>query len=230
MHGSSKKAMAKMLRDSIATRISNIVSAVLLLYCFQPFQIASLADQKISRDKAAGLDSLMLLVDLGHHQEALSVYESLSPDDKKTPQSVLLSARIYTGLGQLRTAKEKFVEYISLKPGDNRPYLGLGLISGREGNFKEAILMFEKAINIDPRSAKAYSDRGVARGAIGKTKESVKDFDRAISLDPRYADAYRNRGIARDLLGDAVGACADWRAAAALGQDDPARWVRNQCK
>ena len=222
--------MARMLRGSITARISKFVSTILILYCFQPFQIASLADQKISGDKVVGLDSLMLLVDLGRHQEALSVYESLSPDDKKTPESVLQSARINTGLGQLRTAKEKFVEYISLKPGDNRPYLGLGLISGREGNFKEAILMFEKAINIDPRSAKAYSDRGVARGAIGKTKESVKDFDRAISLDPRYADAYRNRGIAREGLKNLPAACSDWSIAAALGQDDPARWVKSQCK
>jgi tetratricopeptide (TPR) repeat protein len=175
-------------------------------------------------------ESLSLKVDLGQYQDALSQLDALTQEEKSKPEITFLAARLFIATGRLPLAKESLAQYVRLRPTDEHPYLLLGLINGREGKFKDAILMFGKAIAVNPRSAKAYSDRGVAKGAMGNVKESIKDFDKAIALDPRYADAYRNRGIARESLKDFSAACTDWRVAAALGQDDPARWVKQQCK
>ena len=176
------------------------------------------------------VETLELKLDLGQYQEALSQLDSLPQEEKARPEIMILAARLFIATGRLPLAKESLAQYVLLKPADERPYLLLGLINGREGKLKDAILMFNKAIGINSRSAKAYSDRGVAKGAMGNVRESIKDFDKAITLNPRYADAYRNRGIARESLKDLSAACSDWSVAAALGQDDPARWLKLQCK
>jgi tetratricopeptide (TPR) repeat protein len=190
--------------------------------------------QPVTEDFAQGetatTESLALKLDLGQYKDAQLQLESLTQEAKARPEIMILAARLYIATGRLALAKESLAQYVLRKPKDEHPYLLLGMIKGREGKLKDAILMFDKAIGINPRSAKAYSDRGVAKGAMGNVKESIKDFDKAIALNPRYADAYRNRGIARESLKDLSAACSDWSVAAALGQDDPARWVKLQCK
>jgi tetratricopeptide (TPR) repeat protein len=180
--------------------------------------------------ETAVAESLALKIDLGQYKDAQLQLDALTQEAKARPEIMILAARLYIATGRLPLAKEGLAQYVLRKPKDENPYLLLGLINGREGKLKDAILMFDKAIGINPRSAKAYSDRGVAKGAMGNVKESIKDFDKAIALNPRYADAYRNRGIARESLKDLSAACSDWNVAAALGQDDPARWVKSQCK
>ena len=183
-----------------------------------------------AQGETAVAESLALKIDLGQYKDAQLQLDALTQEAKARPEIMILAARLYISTGRLPLAKEGLAQYVLSKPKDENPYLLLGLINGREGKLKDAILMFDKAIGINPRSAKAYSDRGVAKGAMGNVKESIKDFDKAITLNPRYADAYRNRGIARESLKDFTGACKDWSAAAALGQDDPARWIKLQCK
>lgn len=183
-----------------------------------------------AQGETAVAESLALKIDLGQYKDAQLQLDALTQEAKARPEIMILAARLYISTGRLPLAKEGLAQYVLSKPKDENPYLLLGLINGREGKLKDAILMFDKAIGINPLSAKAYSDRGVAKGAMGNVKESIKDFDKAITLNPRYADAYRNRGIARESLKDFTGACKDWSAAAALGQDDPARWIKLQCK
>lgn len=183
-----------------------------------------------AQGETAVAESLALKIDLGQYKDAQLQLDALTQEAKARPEIMILAARLYIATGRLPLAKEGLAQYVLSKPKDENPYLLLGLINGREGKLKDAILMFDKAIGINPLSAKAYSDRGVAKGAMGNVKESIKDFDKAITLNPRYADAYRNRGIARESLKDFTGACKDWSAAAALGQDDPARWIKLQCK
>ena len=203
-----------------------------IISCFL-FKLPSRAEpvlQDLAQVENTTAEELELRLDLGQYQEAASQLDSLTQEVKAKPEIMILAARLYIATGRLPLAKESLAQYVLLKPTDEHPYLLLGLINGREGKLKDAILMFNKAISINPRSAKAYSDRGVAKGAMGNVKESIKDFGKAIALNPRYADAYRNRGISLESLKDLSAACADWRVAAALGQDDPARWVKLQCK
>ena len=183
-----------------------------------------------AQGETAVAESLALKIDLGQYKDAQLQLDALTQEAKARPEIMILAARFYIATGRLPLAKEGLAQYVLSKPKDENTYLLLGLINGREGKLKDAILMFDKAIGINPRSAKAYSDRGVAKGAMGNVKESIKDFDKAIALNPRYADAYRNRGIAREGLKNLSAACSDWSIAAALGQDDPARWVKSQCK
>ena len=49
-------------------------------------------------------------------------------------------------------------------------------------------------------------------------------------MNPRDEDAYVKRGIAKEEIGDMNGACSDWKKASSLGDEDSAKWVRNECE
>ena len=46
-----------------------------------------------------------------------------------------------------------------------------------------------------------------------------------LKIDPNYSSAYLNRGVAKENLGDMKGACADWRKAAELGDEEAKKLV-----
>ena len=97
-----------------------------------------------------------------------------------------------------------------------------------------AVLTSALAILAVPETAQAetaefYINRGIAKDDLKDHSGAIADFNRAIEINPRYADAYLNRGIAKKEVGDMKGACADWRKASKLGDQNTAKWVRNQC-
>jgi tetratricopeptide (TPR) repeat protein len=175
-----------------------------------------------------------LLVDLGRYREALYLLDEITKrpegNEAQSNESTYLRARSYYGLGELSTAERLYEVLTSSGEKDPRAYLGIGLISGRRGDLKRAILFFNKAISIDSNYAKAYLNLGVTMGASKKPSEAEKAFTKAIEIDPRLADAYRNRGIIYESMGNIKKACEDWLAAATLGQDDPRLWHNKQCK
>ena len=48
-------------------------------------------------------------------------------------------------------------------------------------------------------------------------------------IDSKDSLAFRNRGIAKEEIGDMKGACSDWRKASSLGDEDAAKWVKEDC-
>ena len=62
---------------------------------------------------------------------------------------------------------------------------------------------------------------------------SISDYNKVIEIDPdnpKISDAYYNRGLSKEKIGDRKGACSDWRKASELGDEDAAKWVRDQCQ
>ena len=210
---------------------AKLCTVVLLCAFCQPSACQETDQASLSSQEQALLkEKILLFIDLGQHSKALKLLIPLLDKNPLESDLLFFAGRIELAKGNLMGAESRYLESLKVDPRSVRSYLGLGMLYGRKGDFKRALLMFNHAVEIDPLNPKAYSDRGVTRGALNQFKDSIRDFDRAIELSPRYADAYRNRGIARESLKDLSAACSDWSIAAALGQDDPARWFRIHCK
>lgn len=79
-----------------------------------------------------------------------------------------------------------------------------------DGDFRGAIVEFDKAIEIDSRQARYYFHRGVAKQGNGDLDDAIADYGRAIELDPEHSLVYNNRAAARWTQGDLKGALADY--------------------
>ena len=167
------------------------------------------------------------MIDIGNYDAALRELNKYGKD--LSQEQVYIKARALYGLNRIEEAQSIIAEALKVNPKEPRYYAILGLISGKGGKMKESILFFTKAIAIDKNYASAFNNRGIAYAALQKKKEAINDFTESIRIDPKYADAYRNRGIILQGEKKLEAACEDWRAAAALGQDDPRLWVANEC-
>ena len=109
------------------------------------------------------------------------------------------------------------------------------------GQYKEAIIDYDKAIQLKPSEhkphsnegniisllledtkfdeAEVYINRGVAKSQLGKHEGALADYDEAIRLKPNYAEAYNNRGQTNTLLGNHQDSLTDYNEAIRLKPD-----------
>ena len=83
-------------------------------------------------------------------------------------------------------------------------------------------------------TADEYFERGYSRATETQNHSgAILDYTIYIGMDGisdiNKGAAYKNRGISKELINDLNGACSDWREAARLGDEDSAKWVRDQC-
>ena len=76
-----------------------------------------------------------------------------------------------------------------------------GKILFDKGNFKEAIVSYDRALELEPNWAEAHVQRGYARRMNHELDKALEDYDKASELDPRttannrvVAQAYTNHG------------------------------------
>jgi len=99
-------------------------------------------------------------------------------------------------------------------PGENRSRLANKHLE--DGNYEEALNVFDEVIASYPEYRDAYLGRALALMQMQEYGKSRMDFDRALSLDENFAMAYANRGILNDRTGRYKEAVRDYRKAIAL--------------
>ena len=100
------------------------------------------------------------------------------------------------------------------------------------GVHKDTIKDCTKALEFNPQNDLAFYNRGSAKIHLNDNYGAISDINQAIDLNPKsnfISWYYLNRGIAKEKIGDLQGACFDWREASYGGDQDAARFVRNQC-
>ncbi|MBC8486419.1 MAG: tetratricopeptide repeat protein [Bacteroidetes bacterium] len=113
-------------------------------------------------------------------------------------------------------------------------YFKMGLAKDKIGDYKGAILDYNKAIELYPEDKYAYNNyvynnRGVCKYELGDYRGAILDCNKAIELDPEFMYAYYNRGLCKYELGDIDGACLDFSKAGELGNMDAYNVIKEYC-
>lgn len=92
-------------------------------------------------------------------------------------------------------------------------YTNRGIAKGESGDYKGAIVDYDKVIGLDPDDAFVYCYRGVAKAKLGDMEGAIADFDKSLAIDPEHSLAYSNRGTIKYVTGDSEGALSDYSKA-----------------
>lgn len=65
-----------------------------------------------------------------------------------------------------------------------------------KGDYKKAILEFDKAAKLAPDNPEIFYLRGVCKSQAGLNKDAVKDYDIALKIDPTYTEVHYEKGYA----------------------------------
>ena len=74
-----------------------------------------------------------------------------------------------------------------------KEFLDNGIYEFYEGNFRNAIALFNKSIELNKEFSVTYFYRGASYHSIEEYDEAMMDYTKAITLDPKMTDAYYNR-------------------------------------
>ena len=85
------------------------------------------------------------------------------------------------------------------------------LAASREGQFGDALPLWNQVLERAPADAAAWSNRGNVRLALGDAEGAIADQERAMALDPESVDPHLNRGVAEEALARWDAAAADYR-------------------
>jgi len=91
-----------------------------------------------------------------------------------------------------------------------------GIDDYSEGNYSEAVQLFNEALSRDPEQGIAYFYRGLIFAIINNYQEALKDFNRAIEIQPKEISLdriYDLRGNCYEDLGDRQKAIKDYEKA-----------------
>lgn len=100
-----------------------------------------------------------------------------------------------------------------------------GTSKAQFGDFKNAIVDFNKAIQINNNDHQALANRGKAKDELGDLKSALVDLSKAIKLNPKEHDYYVHRGNTKVKMKDYLGAIEDCDMAIKLKPKDAALYA-----
>lgn len=100
-------------------------------------------------------------------------------------------------------------EKISASEDPHKLYAYRARVNIKLGNFKGAVIDWEKAIAIERRIPDYYIERGKAYSGLGKFKNAVDDFTRVLRQDPAHFSLYLERANAYAQLKEFTPAIRD---------------------
>ncbi len=163
---------------------------------------------------------------MGRHREALHEFQkalSLNPFSHQTQFNVGLHHFQY---GDLKKAESHVQRALILAPGFARAHELLARILMKQGRLRHAEESLRRALSLEPRSPMASLTLAEILTRMGRLKGAVQVLDAAISFNPGLKDGYFMRGMLRFRLGDKELADRDLRAAASMGHQGAASFLR----
>lgn len=76
-----------------------------------------------------------------------------------------------------------------------------GLVKKKQGFFKEALKLMEKALEIDPKVVETRYNYANALWSAGHVEEAMAEYDKVVKEKPDYTDAWLNKGRTLHQLG-----------------------------
>ncbi|UBF25548.1 tetratricopeptide repeat protein [Kovacikia minuta CCNUW1] len=95
----------------------------------------------------------------------------------------------------------------------------------QQGNYAEAIALFNQLISRNPTNASDFNNRGLLHFRDGCPDQALADYDRALQLNPLLAKVYNNRANCYASLGQLAEAIADYETAIDLEPANVRAWL-----
>ncbi|KAG9160326.1 hypothetical protein Leryth_022656 [Lithospermum erythrorhizon] len=109
-----------------------------------------------------------------------------------------------------RKNKKLHVSRISKTKSINIDFrLSRGIAQVNEGNYAQAVSIFDQILQEDPTYPEALVGRGTAYAFKRELQAAISDFTKAIETNPAAGEAWKRRGQARAALGEFPEAIAD---------------------
>lgn len=108
---------------------------------------------------------------------------------------------------------------------DSDVWVRKGKILNKNGQFSEALQMFDHAIRLNESSVTSWAGRGGALLELDRYNESLESYNTAIELDPSCSEAYKGRGIGFYLLEKYPEAFDAFNMSLKLNDQDMVSWA-----
>jgi tetratricopeptide (TPR) repeat protein len=76
-----------------------------------------------------------------------------------------------------------------------------GMDKVNQGQYREAIEIFDRVLSTNPKSTYAWNNRGVALFKADRPEEALDSYDQSLKIDPENLDASRNKGFVLRSMG-----------------------------
>ena len=167
----------------------------------------------------------------GDHYGAISDYTKaieIDPYDESAYYNRGISKR---KLKDYYGAISDYTKAININPQYAKAYYNRAWNKAKLKDYYGSISDYTKAIEINPQKTEAYNNISFIKRQkeINDNYGSIFYATKALEINPNHSNAYLNRGVAKQNIGDIEGACADWRKASSLGDENTAKWVRDEC-
>jgi tetratricopeptide (TPR) repeat protein len=110
---------------------------------------------------------------------------ALSNPDYRTPAAAYYNRGMgHWKSGNVKQAKEDFLNAIQIEPLYDQPYIELGQIYMDEGLYDTAIRVLDSAVKVNDKNALAIFRRGMAKWYRGYLTDSENDFSQVLRILP----------------------------------------------
>ena len=76
-----------------------------------------------------------------------------------------------------------------------------GMDKVKQGQYEEAVEIFDKVLSMNPQNTFAWNNRGVALFKADRPDDAVQSYNRSLEIDPENLDALRNKGFVLRSMG-----------------------------
>lgn len=195
------------------------------LACQQRGDLAQAEDRyRKALDLAPNRPSVMVnlaavLLEMGKHQEAKSISESLLAIEPENPAALLNLGNSQLKTGSAEEALVSLDKALMIRPDYVEALVSRASALSDLERFDEALASCEKALGLKPACVEALVAQGVAMRRLGRYEEALGRVDAALSAEPGYAQALCSRGSILADLGRHEAAAASYEKALASGLD-----------
>ena len=133
--------------------------------------------------------------------------------------ALLREAQMHQQAGRSDEAERAYRLILDRVPGQPDALHGLGLLTYRRGNVKDAIGWLAQACAAGPRNPVYRFNHGVVLQRAGLLAEAAQAYHQAIQLNPRYIEPRTNLGNAYQEMGRLADAQAAYEQAVAINPD-----------
>ena len=136
----------------------------------------------------------IVAVDLstGRREEARARVAALANGPGAKPEALMLAARTYAALGDLKSSEESLRRVLTTDPSVLPAYAALGQLYARQGRLDAALAEFEALASRESRPVAALTLAGIILEAQGKTAAAQERFERVMQIDPSAPVAANN--------------------------------------